>query len=96
MLDEAIDVIHPVADGNVDLGNSDQDGNVNNDVWQRIRSQLKFSIPENPRLVSQRNWFVKHPNYLNRVAKRDGLAEFTVDNIDFNWFEGRAPKGRRL
>lgn len=33
---------------------------------------------------------------ISRIAKRDGLAEFNVDNIDFRWFEGRAPKGRRL
>ncbi|MGB1261353.1 MAG: LysM peptidoglycan-binding domain-containing protein [Cognaticolwellia sp.] len=85
VLDEAVNVIHPVADGNVDLGNNAQDGNVNNDVWQRIRSQLTFSIPENPRLVSQRNWFVKHPSYLNRVAKRaEPFLHYIVEELEAN------------
>jgi len=41
-----------------------------NDVWQRIRSQLNFEVAENNRVAIQRNWFVKHPRYLDRVAKR--------------------------
>ena len=70
LVDEAIDVIHPIADGNVDLGNNDQESYFSDDVWQRIRSNLKLPIPENQRVASQRDWFVKHPTYLTRVAKR--------------------------
>ena len=70
LVDEAIDVFHPVADGNIDLGNDPQENYLSNDVWQRIRSKLEFTIPDNPRVTSQRNWFVKHPTYLDRVAKR--------------------------
>ena len=70
LVDEAIDVYHPVADGNIDLGNDQQEDYLSNDVWQRIRSKLEFTIPDNPRVTSQRNWFVKHPTYLDRVAKR--------------------------
>ncbi|WP_206485624.1 LysM peptidoglycan-binding domain-containing protein [Thalassotalea sp. G2M2-11] len=40
------------------------------DVWHRIRSQFTFHIPENRRLVAQRNWYAKNQRYLDRVANR--------------------------
>jgi len=85
LVDEAIDVIHPVADGNVDLGNDDQESYLTDDVWQRIRSKLQFSIPDNPRVASQRAWFVKHPTYLTRVAKRaEPFLYYIVEALEAN------------
>ena len=40
------------------------------DVWQRVRSQLKFEFADNNRIAAQRNWYLKHPNYMQRVAMR--------------------------
>jgi membrane-bound lytic murein transglycosylase D len=40
------------------------------DVWQRVRSQLRFEFEDNNRIASQRNWYLKHPNYMKRVAIR--------------------------
>jgi membrane-bound lytic murein transglycosylase D len=40
------------------------------DVWQRVRSQLNFEFEDNKRITAQRNWYLKHPNYMKRVAKR--------------------------
>jgi len=40
------------------------------DVWQRVRSQLKFEFEDNKRIAAQRNWYLKHPNYMTRVALR--------------------------
>jgi membrane-bound lytic murein transglycosylase D len=40
------------------------------DVWQRVRSQLNFKFEDNKRIAAQRNWYLKHPNYMKRVAKR--------------------------
>lgn len=40
------------------------------DVWVRIKRQLTLEAPEVPRLVSQRDWYLNNPNYLERVAKR--------------------------
>lgn len=40
------------------------------DLWQRIRQQLRFTAPDNPRIRAQRNWYVSHPTYLKRVGKR--------------------------
>ncbi|AWL11538.1 Membrane-bound lytic murein transglycosylase D [Saliniradius amylolyticus] len=40
------------------------------DLWQRIRSQLAFEVPDNRRVNVQRNWYLKHPEYMERVSKR--------------------------
>jgi membrane-bound lytic murein transglycosylase D len=40
------------------------------DVWQRVRNQLNFEFEDNKRIAAQRNWYLKHPNYMKRVAKR--------------------------
>ncbi|PKG97522.1 LysM peptidoglycan-binding domain-containing protein [Paraglaciecola sp. MB-3u-78] len=40
------------------------------DVWQRVRSQLKFEFEDNKRIAAQRNWYLKHPSYMKRVALR--------------------------
>ncbi len=40
------------------------------DIWQRVKSQFSFQVPNNPRVTAQRNWYLKHPNYMNRVAAR--------------------------
>ena len=85
LVDEAIDVIHPIADGNVDLGKSAEEDYLSNDVWQRIRSNLELSIPDNPRIASQRAWFLKHPSYLNRVAKRaEPFLYYIVEALEAN------------
>jgi membrane-bound lytic murein transglycosylase D len=85
LVDEAIDVIHPIADGDIDLGKDLKESYLSNDVWQRIRSKLEFSIPEDPRVVSQRNWFIKHPDYLNRVAKRaEPFLHYIVEALEAN------------
>jgi membrane-bound lytic murein transglycosylase D len=85
LMDEAIEVIHPVADVNVDLGNDAPESYLADDVWQRIRAQLNFQIPENRRITSQRNWFVKHPAYLNRVAKRaEPFLYYIVQELEAN------------
>lgn len=40
------------------------------DVWERVRQQLAFDIPQNKRIESQKNWYLKHPSYMQRVSKR--------------------------
>ena len=85
LVDEAIDVIHPVADVSVDLGNDKPENYLADDVWQRIRSQLNFNVPENRRIKSQRDWFVKHPAYLTRVAKRaEPFLFYIVKELEAN------------
>ena len=40
------------------------------DIWQRVRGQLNFEFEDNSRITAQRNWYLKHPNYMKRVAVR--------------------------
>lgn len=83
LADPTANVIHPVADIEFSLG--DQDIDVTNDIWQRIRLGLTFPIDENPRLQSQRNWYVKHPTYLDRVAKRaEPFLYYIVEELEKN------------
>ncbi|PKH88021.1 lytic transglycosylase [Colwellia sp. Bg11-28] len=87
LADESIDVIHPVADVDFSLNNTlkDQKSIDENNIWPRIRSQLTFDIPNQKRLVSQRNWYVKHPSYLNRVAKRaEPFLYYIVQELEKN------------
>ncbi len=83
LADESIDVFHPVAD--VDFSLIDTKALVENNIWLRIRSQLTFDIPKQKRLVSQRNWYVKHPSYLKRVAKRaKPFLYYIVEELEKN------------
>ena len=87
MADEAIAVIHPVADVDIPLSDDsfDQQGVVTEDIWQHIRAQLKFTVPQNRRVIAQRNWFAKHPDYLDRVAKRaEPFIHYIVQQLEAN------------
>ena len=62
--DGTIDVYHPVDDVEIKLAENDM--YVTDDLWQRIRNKITFEIPQNKRLVIQRNWFSKNQAYLDR------------------------------
>ncbi|WP_286232532.1 LysM peptidoglycan-binding domain-containing protein [Thalassotalea sediminis] len=80
LADETADVIHPVADVNIPLNDS---AIINDGIWQRIRNQLVFDIPQNKRVIVQRNWYAKHQSYLDRVAKRaEPFMHFIVQEIE--------------
>ncbi len=40
------------------------------DVWQRVNNGFVFAVPENERLAVQRRWYLRHPEYMERVVKR--------------------------
>lgn len=83
LVDGAIDVVHPVADIEINL--SDDITNNADTIWQRIRSQLNFDIPQNQRVISQRNWYVNHKSYLDRVAKRaEPFIYYIVEELEKN------------
>ncbi len=53
------------------------------DVWQRISYQLSIEIPQNRQVVTERNWYAKHPSYITRVAKRaEPFLHFIVEEIE--------------
>lgn len=40
------------------------------DVWQRIKHQLSFQVPNNQRIEAQKRWYLRHPDYIKRVSLR--------------------------
>ncbi|WP_107851374.1 LysM peptidoglycan-binding domain-containing protein [Oceanimonas marisflavi] len=41
------------------------------DLWQAIADDMKLDIPANhPRVVAQRKWYLKQPNYMRSVTER--------------------------
>lgn len=67
-----VEVIHPTEPIEVPLPEPAEVIDVApDDVWLRIADGLEFDIPENqPRLESQKRWYLKHPGYMQRVATR--------------------------
>lgn len=53
------------------------------DIWQRVSQQLNFEFEDNKRIAAQRNWYLKHPSYMQRVAKRaKPFMYLIVDKIE--------------
>lgn len=67
-----LEVIHPVEEVEVPLEVSESAVvEPATNVWEVVRTSLEFEIPENQRrLTSQKNWYLKHPKYMQRVSKR--------------------------
>ncbi|MEI6858380.1 MAG: LysM peptidoglycan-binding domain-containing protein [Shewanella sp.] len=40
------------------------------DVWQRIRQDLSFDIPDQELVKKYRDWYIKHPQHLEIVSQR--------------------------
>jgi membrane-bound lytic murein transglycosylase D len=53
------------------------------DVWKRIQYQLMMEVPQNRKVVAERNWYAKHPSYFKRIAKRaEPFLFFIVEEIE--------------
>lgn len=48
--------------------------------WERASSQFQLQIPSNRRVQSQKNWYLKHKKYLNRVSKRASPYLYFINN----------------
>ncbi|WP_440876866.1 LysM peptidoglycan-binding domain-containing protein [Thalassotalea sp. PLHSN55] len=80
--DEANSVMHPIADVEFSVSDETQ---VTDDLWEDIKAKMAFDIPQNQRVVSQRNWYVKHASYLDRVAKRaEPFLYYIVQELEAN------------
>ncbi|WNC66951.1 LysM peptidoglycan-binding domain-containing protein [Thalassotalea nanhaiensis] len=69
LADETAQVIHPKDDVEISLTDKDK-LTISDNIWHRIQGQLNFDIPQNKKVIAQRNWYAKHQSYLDRVAKR--------------------------
>jgi membrane-bound lytic murein transglycosylase D len=80
--DETADVVHPVEDVEFQL---DDDTVVVNDIWQRIRQGITFPVVNNRQVAAQRNWYLSHPEYLDRVAKRaEPFIYYIIEQLEQN------------
>jgi membrane-bound lytic murein transglycosylase D len=80
---ETIDITHPVED--VEFSLPDNEINESNDLWQYMRDRVTFNIPQTRRVTVQRDWYVQHPDYLDRVAKRaEPFLHYIVQELEAN------------
>lgn len=49
------------------------------DLWDRLRENFKMDISSNdPRVIAEMNWYLKHPRYFDRVTQRASRYMFYV------------------
>lgn len=68
--DGVIEVMHPSEEVAVDLDTQEPEPVVIDNVWDRARNQFSFEIPDDKRVTLQRDWYLKHPEYMARVTRR--------------------------
>ncbi|GGW95276.1 LysM peptidoglycan-binding domain-containing protein [Alteromonas halophila] len=55
------------------------------DVWQYIANGFEFTVPDNRRVNVQRDWYLKHPEYMARVVKRaKPFLHYIVGELEHN------------
>ena len=55
------------------------------DVWERIRRGFTIADAEHPRIKTQLDWYVRHQDYLDRVADRaQPYMHFIVETLEEN------------
>ncbi|MEM0911550.1 MAG: LysM peptidoglycan-binding domain-containing protein [Pseudomonadota bacterium] len=87
-----IEVVHPITDEIVpDLPvdktlPAEEDTPVETDLWAYIANNLEFESPKNhPRVVAQKNWYLKHPTYMRRVSNRASpFLYYIVEELEQN------------
>jgi membrane-bound lytic murein transglycosylase D len=81
-----IPVTHPDEELLLDLPiDEEQSAQVDapDDIWQRIRGQLQFEVIDDKRVSEQRDWYLRHPDYMQRVANRaKPFLYLIVDEIE--------------
>lgn len=67
-----IEVMHPTEEVEVDFDPAQDpaEPEIIANLWVRASNQFQFEIPDNKRIAIQRDWYLKHPAYMERVSKR--------------------------
>ena len=53
------------------------------DVWQRIRSQLSFAPSHHPKVQARVNWYLSHPNYMDVISQRAApFLHYVVEEVE--------------
>ncbi|MBF7073100.1 LysM peptidoglycan-binding domain-containing protein [Glaciecola sp. MH2013] len=82
--DGVLTVIHPSHPMELELLNNQEPAQVEiADVWERVRQNLAFDVPNQKRVNSQRDWYLKHPAYMKRVSKRaEPFLHYIVEELE--------------
>ena len=66
------EILHPIDDFEYTLAQQakNKHWHASKDIWQAIKNQLDFPVPDNKRVRNQLNWYKKNPAYMARVNKR--------------------------
>jgi len=52
-------------------------------IWDRLRSGFSLSIPDDPRVEREWEWYASHPDYLERIQERASLyMHFILDELN--------------
>ncbi|WP_296050186.1 LysM peptidoglycan-binding domain-containing protein [uncultured Alteromonas sp.] len=67
-----IEVMHPTEEVEVEISPVEEavEPVVIENLWLRASNQFAFEVPANKRVAVQRDWYLKHPAYMERVSKR--------------------------
>ena len=68
--DGVLEVIHSEEDITIDLPTPQEAVADTSDLWDRVAAQLILPVPDNARVTAQREWYAKHPAYMQRVSER--------------------------
>ncbi|ALS98926.1 LysM peptidoglycan-binding domain-containing protein [Lacimicrobium alkaliphilum] len=74
--DGTIPITHPVEDiatpiePKPEISEQPEEVQEVTNLWMRIRQQFNFEVPDDRRITAQQNWYLKHPEYMDRVSKR--------------------------
>ena len=53
------------------------------DIWEKVADNLELKVPNDRRVTAQLNWYKRHQEYMNRVAKRaEPFLYFIVQEIE--------------
>ncbi|HCM46084.1 MAG TPA: lytic transglycosylase, partial [Colwellia sp.] len=53
------------------------------DVWQRIRSQLSITVPDNEEVAKWRDYYLSHPNFMVTISRRaEPFLYYIVEEIE--------------
>lgn len=56
---------------------------VHDDIWQRIRSQLSITVPDNKEVAKWRKYYLRHPNFMVTISERaEPFLYYIVEEIE--------------
>lgn len=66
-----LETVHPVEPVEFELAEPvEVEPELEANLWQYAANHFTFEIPDNKRVTAQKNWYLRHPSYMQRVSKR--------------------------